>query len=330
MGEPLLSVVLAAVNAGSLAPEIIRNLLGWATHEVEFVLVDDGSTDGTREVFQAAAVRDTRVRVVAFEINEGLGAARRAGFTAARGRYVWNIDVDDQWSENGARLLMDAAQAGTDVVLAAAGRLAMDGTRHVLRPPRASTGREALEALFNGELTGHLWNKVVRRALIEEADFTAARIQSDLIMLVPILARAGTVSVLESEVYCYVETPGSNIRSRRPRGAGLDELARRTDLAAATVGLAGAPSYRRFVAVSLVLSAARDAVIADYPPEESSRRMAAAASRVRLQDVLVLVGRGQLKPAGLLILARFAPRAFRALIVRRAVRRDAMRLPAAG
>src|SRR6185437_14435478 len=66
-------------------------------HDHEIVVVDDGSSDGTREVVEALSRADPRVRVVAHEHNRGYGAAVRSGIAASRAEWVLLTDGDLQF-----------------------------------------------------------------------------------------------------------------------------------------------------------------------------------------------------------------------------------------
>ncbi|HOX37021.1 MAG TPA: glycosyltransferase [Candidatus Brocadiia bacterium] len=64
----------------------------------EFVMVNDGSADGTLAAAQAQAAKDARIRVVSYPKNRGRGKALREGFKAARGRYILTTDFDLSYS----------------------------------------------------------------------------------------------------------------------------------------------------------------------------------------------------------------------------------------
>ncbi len=82
----------------------------------ELVLVDDGSTDGSREKLQELAERDPRVRVVLFRRNFGQSAAMAAGFEHARGRVVVTMDGDLQNDPADIPALLQKLDEGYDVV----------------------------------------------------------------------------------------------------------------------------------------------------------------------------------------------------------------------
>jgi glycosyltransferase involved in cell wall biosynthesis len=91
---PLVSVVVPAYNAARTLPETVRSVLDQTVRDIEVIVVDDGSTDGTVEA--AHAIDDRRVTVMS-QPNAGVSAARNTGAQAARGRYVAFLDSDDLW-----------------------------------------------------------------------------------------------------------------------------------------------------------------------------------------------------------------------------------------
>jgi len=95
--NPRLSVVIPAYNEEQRLPRTVekieRYLDGKSVH-YELILVDDGSTDGTRQVMDAAAERNPKVRIEALPANRGKGRALAAGVATARGEKVLVTDAD--------------------------------------------------------------------------------------------------------------------------------------------------------------------------------------------------------------------------------------------
>ena len=96
-GGPLVSVLLPAYNSASWLPTAIDALLNQTWKNIEILVVDDQSSDGTYEVAKAYASRDTRVKVLQNKVNSGPYVARNLALEHARGLFVTVHDADD-WS----------------------------------------------------------------------------------------------------------------------------------------------------------------------------------------------------------------------------------------
>ena len=78
--------------------------------ELEVIVVDDGSSDETRE--ELGKIADARLRVIRHETNRGVAAARNSGIAAARGEWLVFLDDDDLWSPRKVRTHIDAVDTG--------------------------------------------------------------------------------------------------------------------------------------------------------------------------------------------------------------------------
>ena len=92
--SPVVSVILTACNVAPFIEQAAESALRQTHTQLELIIVDDGSTDGSAE--KADALTDPRVRVI-HQRNAGSSAARNAGIEAARGRYLAFLDGDDYW-----------------------------------------------------------------------------------------------------------------------------------------------------------------------------------------------------------------------------------------
>lgn len=93
-GLPEVSVIIPCYNHARYLPCAVQSVLDQTLAGWEVIIVDDGSTDGTREA--AVEFTDSRVHYIRQE-NRGLSSARNAGIRAARGRYLAFLDADDEW-----------------------------------------------------------------------------------------------------------------------------------------------------------------------------------------------------------------------------------------
>src|SRR4051812_1023393 len=93
---PTVSVIVPAYNVASYVGATIESALTQTYQDFELIVVDDGSTDETGAIVDAAVARDARIRVVR-QPNGGLSSARNAALRNARGRYIALLDGDDLW-----------------------------------------------------------------------------------------------------------------------------------------------------------------------------------------------------------------------------------------
>ena len=94
-GLPLVSVLIPAYNAQGTLRETVQSALAGTYPNVEIVIVDDGSTDGTTQIASTLSA-DPRVRVFR-QSNRGLPGALNAALAAAQGDFVARLDADDLW-----------------------------------------------------------------------------------------------------------------------------------------------------------------------------------------------------------------------------------------
>lgn len=92
--ECLLSVVVPAYQAEGSISRLLDSLCAWDGQEVEFIIVNDGSVDGTHALVEDRARVDARIRLIDTD-NKGRSAARNRGVSAARGEWIMFADADD-------------------------------------------------------------------------------------------------------------------------------------------------------------------------------------------------------------------------------------------
>ena len=94
MGLPQVSVVLPVWNGERFLRTAVRSILDQDFKDFELIVIDDGSTDGTRDVLRAAGEEGLAVAVFLAERNGGKGSAIRRGLTAATGTIIAIQDAD--------------------------------------------------------------------------------------------------------------------------------------------------------------------------------------------------------------------------------------------
>jgi len=112
--KPLVSVVIPTCNRAGLLKRAVNSVVGQTYARLEIIVVDDASTDNTREIVRG--FKDDRIRYLRHDENRGGSAARNTGVDAATGQYIAFLDDDDEWVPQMMQKQLDALQ-GFDAVL---------------------------------------------------------------------------------------------------------------------------------------------------------------------------------------------------------------------
>lgn len=91
---PKVSVVIPICNTEKYLRECLESVVNQTLRDIEIILVDDGSTDGSADICREYEAKDSRIQLIIQE-NSGAAAARRTGARAATGKYIGFVDSDD-------------------------------------------------------------------------------------------------------------------------------------------------------------------------------------------------------------------------------------------
>jgi glycosyltransferase involved in cell wall biosynthesis len=94
--EPLITVTICTYNGENYLRQTLESVIAQTYRNIEIVIVDDGSTDNTRNILKEYEQLDARIKVY-YQDNKGLAAARNAVFGHANGEWIAIIDQDDLW-----------------------------------------------------------------------------------------------------------------------------------------------------------------------------------------------------------------------------------------
>ncbi|WP_328669424.1 bifunctional glycosyltransferase/CDP-glycerol:glycerophosphate glycerophosphotransferase [Streptomyces sp. NBC_00328] len=253
-GKPAVSVVVIVYNDAARLPTAVRSVLDQTLHDVEVIVVDDRSTDGSYEVARGlAAAHPDRVRACRLPENSGgCGAPRNRGITEARGTYVLFLDSDDVLERNACRNMLEAAEAtGADLVSGLCVRVHVDArTRKEVKWYPWLYGRtRTLESI--SELPDLLvfdtlsTNKCYRRRFLldEGLRFPVGIHYEDLLFSAQAYATARRITLIPNRVYDWRvadRAAAKSISNRRDEIANFThrmEIHRRVDQLLADKGL---------------------------------------------------------------------------------------------
>lgn len=135
MTTPLVSVVMSAYNAENYIADSIRSVLKVEGLQVELIVIDDGSTDGTADIL--AAFSDPRLRVVTHRRNMRLASSLNEGVSLARGTFVARLDADDLCHPRRLARQVAFLERHPEVTVVGGDAVAIGGAKGLLKYPRS-------------------------------------------------------------------------------------------------------------------------------------------------------------------------------------------------
>jgi glycosyltransferase involved in cell wall biosynthesis len=207
----LVTVIVPVYNAQRWLARAVDSVLGQTHRELEVILVDDGSVDGSGAICDGYAARDPRVRVI-HKANAGVSAARNDGLDAARGEWIAFCDDDDFLAPGMLARLMEVCRLN-DCDIAQCRALKGSSAESLPTPPpgevRVFTGRGILEDFYR-RASIWVWDKLYRRRVWEGIRFPVGSwTDEDQTVVHHLLGAAARVGVITEPLYYHYLHPAS-------------------------------------------------------------------------------------------------------------------------
>ncbi|WP_333233012.1 glycosyltransferase [Microcoleus sp. Pol12B5] len=161
-----MSIVVPAYNREKYLGMAVRSVLDQTYTDLELIIVDDGSTDGTLAIAEQFAREDDRVRVLSDKTNRGAAYALKTGFDAARGEYVGQVDSDDLLEARGVELTLAVLDDDIGCGLVYTNYIDIDKNGRKLRPGRRCSIPYSAEKLLTDFMTFHF--RLIRKSVYSE------------------------------------------------------------------------------------------------------------------------------------------------------------------
>jgi CDP-glycerol glycerophosphotransferase len=213
---PRISVIVPVYNVDRYLVPCLESIATQTFGDLEVIMVDDGSTDGSAALAEDFAGRDPRFRLVQ-QTNGGLSKARNTGIEVATGEFVAFVDSDDVLPPTAYELLIGALEkTGSDFATGNVYRLTAGGTSQA-----RFLARTFAETRFKTHVTRDrslladrtAWNKLFRRPFWEAHGwrFPEGRYNEDIPVILPAHFAARSVDVISEPVYYYRIREGGNL-----------------------------------------------------------------------------------------------------------------------
>lgn len=209
---PLISVIVPVYNVELYLDQCVTTLINQSYHNLDIILVDDGSTDNCPAMCDAWAKRDFRIKVIHKE-NGGLSDARNAGLEIISGEYVALIDSDDIVDIHMLAQLYQALEENNADIAEC------DYVKFEDSQPEFTGGSNAI-AVFDTECAlrelflEHTFrytscNKLYRREVFSQLQFEVGKLHEDVFFTYQAFGTANLVVKLDAPLYGYRQRSGS-------------------------------------------------------------------------------------------------------------------------
>lgn len=216
---PKVSVIVPVYNVKGFLEEALNSLLNQQYKNLEIILIDDGSNDGSEDICDRFAAKDSRITVI-HQDNRGVSAARNTGLDMMTGDFVAFLDSDDSFHPAAIEMMVNAMlKECTDMVVC---RYNLYLTKNYMKEgePKWKTSvnsiragvyssEEAAREFVDRRLSVHLWNKLFRRELFNTIRYPFGMVFEDIVMFLPLLERAEKVCVIDDVLVNHRKWIGS-------------------------------------------------------------------------------------------------------------------------
>ena len=222
------SIIIPVYNVDNYLSRCIESVVNQSYANIEIIIVDDGSTDGSACICDCWAMKDSRI-IVVHQTNGGLSSARNAGLELAHGDYVMFVDSDDSIDTSMVERLIDRA-AVNDVDIVITGVKWVDASGVCVRkdgPIDAECDARTYwdwvypvssdKAPLSYTCAVISCGKLYRSNIFANERFDIGRMHEDEYILHRIVARSKRIATLSGCYYSYLQREGSI--TNRPRNA---------------------------------------------------------------------------------------------------------------
>lgn len=224
MNYPLISLIIPCYNAEKTLEKCMISVMGQTYGNLEIIIVDDGSTDGSSQIYYKHQSQDDRIKVIK-QKNAGVSKARNVGLQSATGAYICFVDSDD-WVEANycAKLFQLITNENADIAIIEASYEDEEGQVTFEKPTTQETtfqGRKTLSLLLEDTvIQSHPWGKLYKYSLVKDLSFPEnIKCFEDYSTLFKIFDKAEKVIRSNDKLYHYIQRDDSLSHDLSPKTA---------------------------------------------------------------------------------------------------------------
>ena len=213
----LVSVIVPVYNVAPYLREALDSVVNQSYKDLEIIIVEDGSTDGSADICEEYADSDARIKLIK-QLNKGLSGARNTGLENATGDLVAFVDSDDSISPLFVEFLVNAMiSSDSQIGVCRCSIIYSDGSMNGVAAssvfPTISNGiyerADAIRLLIEEKMSFNACNKLFKRELFSGVKFHEGHVYEDAFSCVKLFDKAVRVVLVDEALYNYRRRTGS-------------------------------------------------------------------------------------------------------------------------
>jgi glycosyltransferase involved in cell wall biosynthesis len=202
-----ISIIVPLYNSENYLRRCIDSLINQTYENLEIILVDDGSTDGSRKICNEYAKKDTRIKVI-HKINGGISDARNTGLKISSGEYIGFVDSDDYVDTDMYELLYNNLCASGAGIAECRYNIVKNKSKpvHTGSPMTVEvfdTLGSLRELIISRKFKTTVWNKLYKKSVIDNVYFPLNKINEDVPWTFRVFTNAKKLISIDSVKYHY-------------------------------------------------------------------------------------------------------------------------------
>lgn len=208
--DSLISIIIPVYNVCEYLEKCLDSVINQTYTNLEIILVDDGSSDGSEKICDEYALKDKRIKVIHKE-NRGVASARNEGVKHSTGVYIGWIDSDDYACPNMFERLYELAQKNNADIVICSNYINEINDDDSKAEVYTKTVKDVMSDVLLDEITSHLWNKLFKRKLFDNIIFPDISVAEDVAVMHKIFEKANNVTFTNEKLYLYFRRRSNNL-----------------------------------------------------------------------------------------------------------------------
>lgn len=205
----LVSVVIPAYNTEVNIERCLISLINQSYTNIEIIVVDDGSKDGTAKVVKQISTKDSRIKYL-YQPNKGVSCARNKGINASKGEYIIFVDADDYIEQGGIEILVNGIEEKkVDVVYfeyyyEKNNKKTKSNSRLDYKFYTGGEKIALIEQMCKGQFFASVWRGIYRATLVKRIKFRELDFAEDMLFNIEYLLMCNSAFLCNNSVYHYI------------------------------------------------------------------------------------------------------------------------------